>query len=337
MYIVVKEAPYSVKESGYAGFVLTIDIYVKNREEPKKISFSYDLDLQQTGPTIQRKQSEKFIFTNPSEELRRKLLKGGGVLLANTTSNLDEKSKDETKVKMSAMTMNDTAKKHKLRPEDPFTNLFGTPITKTSTKVSPDPKSKTSPNRGKPQQSGSQGGKVSGEKGVTAKEKPEKESKSSKHSKHSSPHRVDKIGDAKDSRKAEEKYERREEKKKDRNHSKDRDKSKEKPVKKPASPKRSPKRMSPSRGSIATKAEEKLQVPLGGGNEKGGSSKKMKKEKKEKSHEKDRERKEHKKDSTGTEKATAKGANVEKSEMVKAKDVNQGPKEQSAREKVLVV
>ncbi|XP_055715456.1 protein AF-9 isoform X2 [Phlebotomus papatasi] len=333
---VIKEPPYSVKESGYAGFVLSIDIYVKNREEPKKITFSYDLDLQSTGPMIQRKQSEKYIFTNPSEEFRRKLLKGGGVLLANTTSNLDDKSRDfeeRAKGKMSAIGVNDTVKKHKMRPEDPFTNLFGTPITKSSTKVSPDPKSKASPNRiSKPPQP-QIGGKSAGEKAPGAKEKGDKESKS-KHSKHSSPYR-EKSSDAKESRKGEEKYEKREEKKKDKNHSKDRDKSKEKSVKRPTSPKRSPKRPSPSRSSSASKTEDKSQVPPVVANEKSGSSKKMKKEKKEKSHEKDRDRKEHKKDTVSAEKVTTTKAVSEKSDLGKSvKEVSQGPKELNVREKL---
>ncbi|GAB0088042.1 hypothetical protein DMENIID0001_024190 [Sergentomyia squamirostris] len=343
---VVKEPPYSLKESGYAGFVLSVDIYVKNRDEPKKITFSYDLDLQQKGPAIQRRQTEKFIFSNPSEEFRRKLLKGGGVLMSNTTSNLDEKSKDaedRAKSKMSSIGMNDVPKKHKMRPEDPFTNLFGTPITKSSTKVSPDPKSKASPNRvNKPQLQSqttnvqSVGGKSSVEKiSMTgSKDKGEKEIKS-KHSKHSSPHR-DRTGEGKDSKKGEEKYERREEKKKDRNHPKDRDKSKEKSVKRPATPKRSPKRVSPSRGSSSVKPEEKLQpLPAVGTEKNSGSSKKLKKEKKEKSHDKERERKEHKKDIASVDRSSASKVNVtEKIDTGKSvKESSQGPKE-ATREKI---
>uniref|UniRef100_A0A1B0CFH7 YEATS domain-containing protein n=1 Tax=Lutzomyia longipalpis TaxID=7200 RepID=A0A1B0CFH7_LUTLO len=323
---VVKEAPYSIKESGYAGFVLTIDIYVKNREEPKKISFSYDLDLQQTGPTIQRKQSEKYIFQNPSEDFKRKLLKGGGLLMMNPTNNLDEKLKDDAKGKMSSFAMIESSKKHKLKPEDPFTNLFGTPITKTSTKVSPDPKRKASPNRTKPQQSGSQSTKSSGDK-----EKQDKESKS-RHSKHNSPYREKLSEGGKDARKAEEKSERREEKKKDRSYSKDRDKSKEKSVKRPPSPARSPKRYnSPSRNSSGTKTDEKLQVSAATGSDKTNSSKKIKKEKKEKNHEKDKERKELKKDQrAGSEKAASKSTSAERKDVVKGRDVSQGPKDHSA-------
>ena len=77
---VVKEPPYSVKESGYAGFNLPIDIYLRNNNEPKKIRFNYDLNLQQSGPPIIKVQKEKYIFNSPAEDFRMKLLKGGAIV-----------------------------------------------------------------------------------------------------------------------------------------------------------------------------------------------------------------------------------------------------------------
>jgi hypothetical protein len=74
MFVVVKEPPYSVKESGYAGFVLPIDICFRTDEEPKKVCFNYDLDLQPL-----KVQREKYVFRNPDEDLRRRLICGGGV------------------------------------------------------------------------------------------------------------------------------------------------------------------------------------------------------------------------------------------------------------------
>lgn len=75
----VKEPPYVVKESGYAGFPLPIDIYVRNKDEPRKIRFKYELFLQERGlPPISRVTKETYVF-NPSEDFRRKLIKGGGV------------------------------------------------------------------------------------------------------------------------------------------------------------------------------------------------------------------------------------------------------------------
>lgn len=82
--VVIKEPPYSVKESGYAGFQMLIDIYLRNRDEPKKICFNYSLDLQNAGPRIVKVQKEKYIFTNPNEEFKYKLLKGGGTVINHT-------------------------------------------------------------------------------------------------------------------------------------------------------------------------------------------------------------------------------------------------------------
>lgn len=76
---VIKEPPYAVRESGYAGFALHIDIYLKNKHEPSKIRFNYELTLQDSGPTISKVKREKHVFKNPSEDFRRKLIRGGGV------------------------------------------------------------------------------------------------------------------------------------------------------------------------------------------------------------------------------------------------------------------
>lgn len=76
----VKEPPYSVKTSGYAGFNLPIQIYLKNSQEPRKISFNYDLRLQPNGPPIHDLQKEKYTFHSVNEEFRNKLLKGGAVV-----------------------------------------------------------------------------------------------------------------------------------------------------------------------------------------------------------------------------------------------------------------
>lgn len=75
----IKEPPYSVKESGYAGFHFPIDVYFKTKEEKyRKTRYFYDLSLQKSGP-LSNLVKYKADFTNPSEEFRRKLIKGGGV------------------------------------------------------------------------------------------------------------------------------------------------------------------------------------------------------------------------------------------------------------------
>ncbi|XP_026014877.1 protein AF-9-like [Astatotilapia calliptera] len=75
-----KDPPYKVEESGYAGFILPIEVYFRNKEEPKKVRFDYDLFLHLEGhPPVNHLRCEKLTFNNPTEEFRRKLLKAGGV------------------------------------------------------------------------------------------------------------------------------------------------------------------------------------------------------------------------------------------------------------------
>lgn len=77
---VVKEAPFQLQESGYGGFTMPIEIHLKNREEPKKVQFVYDLFLHVDGdPPVNHVRGEKLTFRNPTEDFRRKLLLSGGV------------------------------------------------------------------------------------------------------------------------------------------------------------------------------------------------------------------------------------------------------------------
>ncbi|XP_025897277.1 protein ENL isoform X1 [Nothoprocta perdicaria] len=76
---VCKEPPYKVEESGYAGFIMPIEVYFKNKEEPKKVCFTYDLFLNLEGnPPVNHLRCEKLTFNNPTKEFRRKLIKAGG-------------------------------------------------------------------------------------------------------------------------------------------------------------------------------------------------------------------------------------------------------------------
>ncbi|MEE6512341.1 hypothetical protein FKM82_019284, partial [Ascaphus truei] len=79
---VCKDPPYKVEESGYAGFILPIEVYFKNKEEPKKVRFDYDLFLHLDGhPPVNHLRCEKLTFNNPTEEFRKKLLKAGGIMV----------------------------------------------------------------------------------------------------------------------------------------------------------------------------------------------------------------------------------------------------------------
>ena len=75
---VCKEPPYHVQEHGWAGFELPIDIYFKNKSDPRKVRFNYNLFLN-THDTVHHSRCEKLTFQNPTEEFKKKLLKSGGV------------------------------------------------------------------------------------------------------------------------------------------------------------------------------------------------------------------------------------------------------------------
>ncbi|XP_063982939.1 protein ENL [Diachasmimorpha longicaudata] len=209
----LKDAPYVLKESGYAGFVLPIYIYLKNKDEPKKIEISYDLTLAPSGPAITNVMRHSEIITNPPDEFRRKLLKGGGVLVS-TSNEPHDKSESKVSPQMSGKPKLSGAEARRHRPMEPrstnqFADLFGVPI-KTGNKVSPETKKI---------QDKSNHHKLPPEK----LEKIEKSSKSK-----SSPHKDLKKDKPEDIKKD----------KKDKELSKDKDRSKDK-VKRPQSPPKS--------------------------------------------------------------------------------------------------
>lgn len=76
---VIKEPPYSLKESGYAGFDIPIHIYLKNKNEPKRFEILYNLNLETAVPSISHSIQHNEIIVNPTDEFRKKLLKGGAV------------------------------------------------------------------------------------------------------------------------------------------------------------------------------------------------------------------------------------------------------------------
>ncbi|XP_034412477.1 protein AF-9 isoform X2 [Cyclopterus lumpus] len=89
---VCKDPPYKLEESGYAGFILPIEVYFKNKEEPKKVRFDYDLFLHLEGhPPVNHLRCEKLTFNNPTEEFRKKLLKAGGTRDPHKRSSEDSK------------------------------------------------------------------------------------------------------------------------------------------------------------------------------------------------------------------------------------------------------
>lgn len=91
-FAVIKEPPYQVSESGYGSFNLPVEVYFRNKDEPKKVRFEYDLLLPNLNdPPINQIRSECLTFQNPSEEFRQKLLKAGGVVSGGPAPAVSEK------------------------------------------------------------------------------------------------------------------------------------------------------------------------------------------------------------------------------------------------------
>lgn len=146
---VLKEPPFEIKESGYAGFEIPIHIYLKNKDEgTKKIEILYDLNLQPSGPAISNIIRHTEIINNPSDEFKRKLLKGGGVVVT-STENPSEKSENKASAMVGKPKLSGSeTKKHKTvesKTSNSFAELFGTPL--KPTKVSQETKKPTQPEK----------------------------------------------------------------------------------------------------------------------------------------------------------------------------------------------
>jgi YEATS family len=78
--VVIKSPPYEVSESGYGGFEVFIEIYFRNKLEPRKVQFSYDLWLPLDNPEpVVSQRVEKLTFLDPADDFAEKLFKAGGV------------------------------------------------------------------------------------------------------------------------------------------------------------------------------------------------------------------------------------------------------------------
>uniref|UniRef100_H2YCQ5 YEATS domain-containing protein n=1 Tax=Ciona savignyi TaxID=51511 RepID=H2YCQ5_CIOSA len=95
---VVKQPPYEVQQTGYAGFKLLIDIHFKNKSEPKSVRFHYNMFLHtENMPPVNHTRVEMLTFTNPAEDFRSKLLCAGGVLKNQDSPDAPVKEKKSSK------------------------------------------------------------------------------------------------------------------------------------------------------------------------------------------------------------------------------------------------
>ncbi|XP_077201302.1 protein AF-9 isoform X3 [Paroedura picta] len=122
---VCKDPPYKVEESGYAGFILPIEVYFKNKEEPKKVRFDYDLFLHLEGhPPVNHLRCEKLTFNNPTEEFRRKLLRAGGIMvMSEGTSAASGQSLHLPNLPSNSLSFSEVKKKSSHGPKDPTKSI----------------------------------------------------------------------------------------------------------------------------------------------------------------------------------------------------------------------
>ncbi|XP_030367277.1 protein AF-9 isoform X2 [Strigops habroptila] len=134
---VCKDPPYKVEESGYAGFILPIEVYFKNKEEPKKVRFDYDLFLHLEGhPPVNHLRCEKLTFNNPTEEFRRKLLKAGGIMvMSDGTSFSSGQSLHVPNLPSNSLSFPEVKKKSSHGPKDP-TRILNTSSSSSSNSFS---------------------------------------------------------------------------------------------------------------------------------------------------------------------------------------------------------
>uniref|UniRef100_A0A2K6R8X3 MLLT1 super elongation complex subunit n=1 Tax=Rhinopithecus roxellana TaxID=61622 RepID=A0A2K6R8X3_RHIRO len=114
---VCKEPPYKVEESGYAGFIMPIEVHFKNKEEPRKVCFTYDLFLNLEGnPPVNHLRCEKLTFNNPTTEFRYKLLRAGGVSVPRPCPPRGRPAEDANKESSKASKPHKVTKEHRERP-----------------------------------------------------------------------------------------------------------------------------------------------------------------------------------------------------------------------------
>ncbi|XP_026689909.2 uncharacterized protein LOC100180711 isoform X3 [Ciona intestinalis] len=95
---IVKQPPYEVRQTGYAGFKILIDIHFKNKSEPKSVQFQYNMFLHMDNmPPVNHTRVEMLTFTNPAEDFRSKLLCAGGVLKNQDSLDVQPKEKKSSK------------------------------------------------------------------------------------------------------------------------------------------------------------------------------------------------------------------------------------------------
>lgn len=77
----MKVPPYEVQESGFGSFDMVVDVYFRNKDEPRMVRYTYDLILPSPEQkAIHAPRHEMLTFQNPPLEFCQKLILAGGVI-----------------------------------------------------------------------------------------------------------------------------------------------------------------------------------------------------------------------------------------------------------------
>ncbi|XP_059061552.1 uncharacterized protein LOC131854453 [Achroia grisella] len=79
---VCQEPPYEIQESGCASVDVPIHVHLKFNNEPKKIRLRYSLVIESNTKRSSESRCIYYDFENPSEQLWKALMKGGGEIIA---------------------------------------------------------------------------------------------------------------------------------------------------------------------------------------------------------------------------------------------------------------
>lgn len=130
----VSEPPFQIKETGYAGFEIPIEIYFKNREKPNRLVFVHDLCLLSNKPN-DASTVEKIKFINPTREFEKCLIKSGAQLLTAPVKKERSNSPPTKKQKSSSLIPSkDMSKQPTPQPQPQkssskeFIDFFGAPL-----------------------------------------------------------------------------------------------------------------------------------------------------------------------------------------------------------------
>ncbi|XP_047506295.1 uncharacterized protein LOC125050460 isoform X2 [Pieris napi] len=100
---VLQEPPYEIQESGCSSIDIPIHVYLKYSTKPKRIRLRYSLHIENNNEASSESRCLYYDVNNPSEQLYNALMKGGGEVIARTSSAdashkllvlLDEEKKD---------------------------------------------------------------------------------------------------------------------------------------------------------------------------------------------------------------------------------------------------